>query len=69
MMHNQEQATNEYAEQAQTMAELAEQIKEYADSLFDVRGPEEVTWGDVELLKTINNQLGYTLSLIQTDDL
>lgn len=68
MAHNQKQAANEYAEQARTLADLAEQLKAYADSLFDVRGPEEVTWGDVELLKAVNNQLGCVLSLVQTDD-
>lgn len=68
MVKKKEQAANEYAEQAQRMEELIEELQGYAVALFDVRGPEEVSWGDVELLKSINNQLGYTLTLMQTDD-
>ena len=67
MVKKQEQAANEYAEQAREMSDLIEELKEYADGAFDVKGPEEVTWADVEKLKAINNQLGYALSLIQTE--
>ena len=67
MVKKQDQAANEYAEQTLKMSDLIEELKEYADGAFDVKGPEEVTWGDVEMLKSINNQLGYALSLIQAE--
>ena len=68
MVKKQEQAANEYAEQARRMEELIEELQGYAVAFFDVRGPEEVTWADVELLKSINNQLGYALTLMQKDE-
>ena len=65
MVHKQEQATNEYIKQARRLLALIEKLTEYDDSLYDLRGPEDVTWADVEELKAVNNHLGYALSMIQ----
>ena len=63
MVHKQEQAINEYMEQAGRLLALIEKLTEYADNLYDVRGPEDVTWADVEELKTVNIHLGYALTI------
>lgn len=68
MAHKQEQATSEYMEQALRLLSLIEKLTEYADSLYDVRGPGEVTWADVEELKTVNNHLGYALTLTDSGE-
>lgn len=68
MVKKQEQAREAYMEQATALLALIEKLTEYADSLYDVRGPEEVTWADVEELKAVNNQLGYALTLTDSGE-
>lgn len=65
MVHKQEQAREAYMEQATALLGLIEKLAEYADSLYDVRGPEKVTWADVEELKAVNNHLGYALTIAE----
>ena len=63
MVHNQEQARNEYAYQIENMRNMLEQFNDFLDDCYSNVGPDDVTWGNVGFLQSVSNQLGLALDM------
>lgn len=67
MMHKQEQATEEYMREHAVLMNCIDELRKYADDLFTVRGPEEVTWANVAELKHVTYKLHETIDFIRQE--
>ena len=68
MMHKQEQATEEYMREHAVLMNCIDALLKYADDLFTVRGPEEVTWANVAELNHVTDKLRETIDFIRQDE-
>ena len=67
-MHKQEQATEEYMREHAVLMNCIDALRKYADDLFTVRGPEEVTWANVAELKHVTSKLHEVIDFIRQDE-
>ena len=67
MMHKQEQATEEYMREHAVLMNCIDALRKYADDLYSVRGPEEVTWANVAELKHVTSKLHEVIDFIRQE--
>lgn len=63
-----EKAMEEYMREHAVLMNAIDELRKYADDLFSVRGPEEVTWANVAELKHVTSKLNETLHFIRQDE-
>lgn len=68
MMHKQEEATEEYMREHAVLMNCIDALRKYANDLYSVRGPEEVTWANVAELKHVTSELNEALHFIRQDE-
>lgn len=67
MMHKQEQATEEYMREHAVLMNCIDALRKYADDLYSVRGPEEVTWANVAEVKHVTSKLHEVIDFIRQE--
>ena len=68
MMHKQEQAKEEYMREHAVLMNCIDDLRKYADDLFSIRLPEEVTWANVAELKYVTSKLHEVIDFIKQND-